>query len=158
MRARTTTTRTSGATVRGAARAAAVALTLAAALAACTSGESRPPSLRQMSDHYYFTITPDQAPPHAREPILYKILVRDRESRQPIETGEGQIFANNRDGASTWDGLAKGPEIGTYYGKLNFVTSGDWAIAIRFRRDSTSKLERIDWMQDVLAARESATP
>jgi hypothetical protein len=156
---RATTTRTSGAMMRRAARSAAAALTLAAAvLAACAPGESRPPSLRQLSDHYYFTITPDQAPPHAREPILYKILVRDRESRQPIETGEGQIFANNRDGASTWDGLTKGPEIGTYYGKLNFVTSGDWAIAIRFRRDSTSKLERIDWMQDVLAAREAATP
>ena len=156
---RATTTRTSGAMMRRAARSAAAALTLAAAaVAACAPGESRPPSLRQLSDHYYFTITPDQAPPHARETIVYKILVRDRESRQPIETGEGQIFANNRDGASTWDGLTKGPEIGTYYGKLNFVTSGDWAIAIRFRRDSTSKLERIDWMQDVLAAREAGTP
>jgi hypothetical protein len=144
--------------MRRAVRSAAALTLAAAAVAACAPGESRPPSLRQLSDHYYFTITPDQAPPHAREPIVYKILVRDRESRQPIETGEGQIFANNRDGASTWDGLTKGPEIGTYYGKLNFVTSGDWAIAIRFRRDSTSKLERIDWMQDVLAAREAGTP
>ena len=155
---RATTTRTSGAMMRRAVRSAAALTLAAAAVAACAPGESRPPSLRQLSDHYYFTITPDQAPPHAREPIVYKILVRDRESRQPIETGEGQIFANNRDGASTWDGLTKGPEIGTYYGKLNFVTSGDWAIAIRFRRDSTSKLERIDWMQDVLAAREAGTP
>ena len=89
---------------------------------------------------------------------MYKVLIRDRESRQPIEGGEGQIFANNRDGASTWDGLAKGPEIGTYYGKLNFVTAGDWAIAIRFRRDSTARLERTDWMQDVLAERQSAIP
>ena len=155
---RATTTRTSGAMMRRAVRSAAALTLAAAAVAACAPGESRPPSLRQLSDHYYFTITPDQAPPHARETIVYKILVRDRESRQPIETGEGQIFANNRDGASTWDGLTKGPEIGTYYGKLNFVTSGDWAIAIRFRRDSTSKLERIDWMQDVLAARETGTP
>jgi len=38
------------------------------------------------------------------------------------------------------------------------VTSGDWAIAIRFRRDSTSKLERTDWMQDVLPERESPAP
>ena len=127
-------------------------------LAAACGGEPRQRSLRQQTDSYYFTITPDQSPPHAREDILYKILVRDRESRQPIESGEGQIFANNRDGASTWDGLAKGPEIGTYYGKLNFVTSGDWAIAIRFRRDSTAKLERTDWMQDVLAERNTTTP
>lgn len=128
------------------------------ALAAACGGEPGPRPLRQITESYLFTITPDQAPPHAREDILYKVLVRDRESRQPIDAGEGQIFANNRDGASTWDGLAKGPEIGTYYGKLNFVTSGDWAIAIRFRRDSTSKLERTDWMQDVHTERQTATP
>jgi len=38
------------------------------------------------------------------------------------------------------------------------VTAGDWSIAISFRRDSTAKLERIDWMQDVLAERQSPTP
>jgi hypothetical protein len=134
------------------------AVLFTAMIAACGSGESRPRSLRQLTDSYLFTITPDQSPPHAREAILYKVLVRDRESREPIEAGEGRIFANNREGASTWDGFVKGPEIGTYYGKLNFVTAGDWAIAIQFRRDSTSKLERTDWMQDVLAAREPAAP
>jgi hypothetical protein len=133
-------------------------LLAAVALAAACGGEQAPRALRQITDSYLFTITPDQSPPHAREDVLYKVLVRDRESRQPIDAGEGQIFANNRDGASTWDGLAKGREIGTYYGKLNFVTSGDWAIAIRFRRDSTSKLERTDWMQDVLTERQTPTP
>jgi hypothetical protein len=130
----------------------------ALALAAACGGEPGPRPLRQITDSYLFTITPDQVPPHAREDVMYKVLVRDRESRQPIDAGEGQIFANNRDGASTWDGLVKGPELGTYYGKLNFVTSGDWAIAIRFRRDSTSKLERTDWMQDVRGERQTATP
>jgi hypothetical protein len=129
----------------------------AAALAAC-NGEPRQRALRQQTDSYYFTITPDQSPPHAREPILYKILVREKESRQPIDAGEGQIYSSNREGAKTWDGLTKGPEIGTYYGKLNFVTSGEWAIAIRFRRDSTAKLEKTEWMQDVLAERQTATP
>ena len=127
-------------------------------IGAAGGGEQKPRARRQLTDSYLFTIPPDQAPPHAREDIMYKILVRDRKTREPIQAGEGQIFANNRDGASTWDGLAKGPEIGTYYGKLNFVTAGDWAIAIRFRRDSTAKLERIDWMQDVLAERQSPTP
>jgi hypothetical protein len=130
----------------------------AVTLATGCDGETGPRPLRQMTESYLFTISPDQSPPHAREDILYKILVRDRESRQPIDAGEGQIFANNRDGASTWDGLTKGPELGTYYGKLNFVTAGDWAIAIRFRRDSTAKLERTDWMQDVLAERATSTP
>jgi hypothetical protein len=138
--------------------AASLILWATAALAAACGGEPRPRALRQLTDSYLFTISADQMPPHARERVAYKILVRDRESRQPIDAGEGQIFASNRDGASTWDGLAKGPEIGTYYGTLNFVTSGEWAVAIRFRRDSTAKLERTDWMQDVLAERQPATP
>jgi hypothetical protein len=133
-------------------------LLAALALTGACGGETGPRPLRQMTESYLFTISPDQSPPRAREDILYKILVRDRESRQPIDAGEGQIFANNRDGASTWDGLTKGPELGTYYGRLNFVTSGEWAIAIRFRRDSTAKLERTDWMQDVLPERETPTP
>jgi hypothetical protein len=133
-------------------------LTAAAALAAACGGERGPRPLRQMSDSYLFTITPDQAPPPAREWINYKVLVRDRDSRQPIDAGEGQIYASNRDGAQTWDGLAKGREIGTYYGRLNFVTSGDWAVAIRFRRDSTARLEKTEWMQDVLPERETPTP
>jgi hypothetical protein len=133
-------------------------LLVALASAIACGGESQARSLRYMTESYYFTITADQMPPHAREPILYKILVRDKESRQPIDAGEGQIYASNRERAQTWDGLAKGPEIGTYYGKLNFVTSGDWAVAIRFRRDSTAKLEKAEWMQDVLAERATATP
>lgn len=129
------------------------------AAAACGPVERRGPELRQISPSYAFTISASDLPPHAREGILYKIVIRDRESHQPIENGEGQLFASNRDGAQTWDGMRKGQEIGTYYAKLNYVTAGEWAVAIRFRRDSTQKLERIDWMQDVLNARDtSGTP
>jgi hypothetical protein len=133
-------------------------LTAALALAAGCGGEAGPPRLRQISESYYFTISPDIVPPRARERILYKILIRDKESRQPIDAGEGQIYASNRDGAQTWDGLTKGPELGTYYGTLNFVTAGDWAIAIRFRRDSTARLEKVEWMQDVLPERQTPGP
>ena len=107
-----------------------------------------------MTENYLFTIIPHESPPRAREAILYKIIERDRETRQPIETGEGQIYASNREGASTWDGFEKGAEVGTYYGKLNFVTAELWAVAIRFRRDSLQPLEKVEWMQDVLNERE----
>lgn len=105
--------------------------------------------LRLLSPSFAFNISASQSPPHAREAILYKVVIRDRGSRQPIETGEGQIYSNNKDRASTWDGFEKGAELGTYYGKLNYVTSGRWAVAIRFRRDSLSPLEKVEWMQDV---------
>jgi hypothetical protein len=129
-----------------------------AAIAACESGPNTPPPLRLISKTYSFTIAPDQAPPPARDDIHYSIQVFDRKTRQPIENGEGQLFSSNGQGAKTWDGMAYGPEIGTYHAKLNFVIPGTWAVAIRFRRDPNLPLERIDWRQDVMNERPSATP
>ena len=126
------------------------------AMTACGGPKQR--ELRLISPTFSFTIVPSQAPPHAREAILYKVVVRERESRQPIETGEGQIYANNAERSSTWDGFEKGAELGTYYGKLNFVTAGQWAVAIRFRRDSLHSLEKVEWIQDVLNERQGAVP
>lgn len=128
------------------------------AIAGCGPREPRLRELRMISSSYRFTIIPSQAPPHAREAILYKVVVRDRENSQPIETGEGQIYASNEERSNTWDGFAKGAELGTYYGKLNFVTAGLWAVAIRFRRDSLHPLEKVEWMQDVLNERQAAVP
>ena len=125
---------------------------------ACRPREDRERQLRLNSNSYAFTITPSTAPPRAREATLYKIVVRDRKSRQPIESGEGQIYANNEQGASTWDGFAKGAELGTYYGKLNFVTAELWAVAVRFRRDSLHSLEKVEWLQDVINERQPVVP
>src|SRR3954468_4377518 len=125
-------------------------------IAACGPREPRVHELRLLSSNYLYTIVSSQSPPHAREAILYKVVVRDRESRQPIETGEGQIYASNAERSNTWDGFEKGAELGTYYGKLNFVTAGTWAVAIRFRRDSLHSLEKVEWMQDVLNERRAA--
>ncbi|MEP6492832.1 MAG: hypothetical protein ABJF01_09150 [bacterium] len=107
---------------------------------------------------YSYTISPDDVPPHARQDIHYVIQIFDSKTRQPIEAGEGQLFASNGEGAKTWDGMAYGPEIGTYHAKLNFVVAGTWAAAIRFRRDSLRPLERIDWMQQVLDEKPSSVP
>ena len=126
---------------------------LAAIAAACEGSRREPGEMRLKTEKYAFTITPEVSPPVAREPIVYKVVVRDRETGQPVENGEGQIFASSRDGAQTWDGLTPGPEPGTYYGRVNFITAGEWAMAVRFRRDSTESLERVDWMQEVRNAR-----
>ena len=101
-----------------------------------------------------FNITSDPIPPHAREDVIYTITVRDRESNQPIDTGEGRIFANTLEGARTWDGFTKAPAVGTYTAKLRFVASGQWAIGIQFHSDPTKPLEKTEWMQDVLPERE----
>ena len=125
---------------------------------ACGPREPRERTMRLYSSNYSFIIGPSESPPFAREGTLYKVVIRDRKSRQPIETGEGQIYANNIERASTWDGFQKGAELGTYYGKLNFVTAGTWAVAIRFRRDSLHPLETVEWVQEVRNEREGAVP
>jgi hypothetical protein len=130
----------------------------ALAVFAMSCGDEGPPALRQMSNSYSYTISPDDSPPHARQDIHYVIQIFDRKTRQPIDNGEGQLFASNNQGAKTWDGLTYGPEVGTYHAKLNFVVTGTWAVALRFRRDSIRPLERIDWMQEVHDERPSPVP
>ena len=127
----------------------------AAGLAACEPGARRPPEMRLWTDTYEYILSTEPSPPRARERTVYKVVVLDKESRQPVEGGEGQVFASSEDGKNIYDGLVPGPELGTYYGTMNFLTAGDWAVAVRFRRDSTKPLERADWMQSVRAARES---
>ena len=120
-------------------------------------GPPKKPELRQGSPSYLFIISSDPVPPFAREDVNYTITVKDKKTGQPIETGEGRIFANTREMARTHDGFVKAPQVGTYTAKLNFVTSGQWAIGIQFHSDSTKPLEKTEWMQDVLPDR-SKTP
>ena len=124
--------------------------------AGCGRSEAKQREIHYISKTYSFTIVPSEAPPRAREDITYKVFIRDRDTREPIQNGEGQVYSNNREGARTWDGFTYGPEVGTYYGKLHYVTSGLWAVGMRFRRDSLHPLEKIEWMQDVLNERQTA--
>jgi hypothetical protein len=81
-------------------------------------------------------------PPTARTAIIFKVVVRDKKTGAPIENGEGRIFANNIDGQSYFDSFTPSPESGTYTARMKFITAGDWAVGIQFRKDSLSKLER----------------
>ena len=131
---------------------------LAAALTSCGSNP-KALELRLWSDSYAFRMTVDPMPPRALEPIAYRIVVQDKKTGQPIETGEGRIFATSADRANTSDGLKKEKELGTYSGHIFFATSGDWAAAIQFRREQNPRmpLERVDWIQTVLQASEPGT-
>ncbi len=129
-------------------------LVVVALLVAACRPEPRQFTLRLDSDSYSFRVTADPLPPRARERTRYTVVVTDRETKQPIEGGEGRIYASNAgaddpDRRTVWDGLAPAEQVGTYTGNLNFVTAGNWAMALEFRRDSTSRLEKIDWRQDI---------
>jgi hypothetical protein len=118
-------------------------------LAACGNND-RVPVIRQYTDDMAFRISAEPAPPVAEEMTVFKIVVLDRKSNQPIQKGAGRIFATSKERAQAGDGLAEGPEVGTYYAHVRFPIAGDWAMGLQFRRDSSSKLERTqDWHQQV---------
>ena len=141
-----------GSSTKAGARSHAVLFFAVLALVACRA-EPEDLSSRLWTDEFSMRVLPDPVPPRAREPVKYKVVIRDTKTGQPIEGGQGRIFATSMDGANTWDPLLPGPELGTYYGTLSFITAGQWAIAIQFRRDSTKSLQRVDWMQEVFPAR-----
>jgi hypothetical protein len=131
-------------------RPSALALTASAlVLLACSAGET-PKGIRLGSEAFVMNVQADTIPIPSQEYVRFKLFVRDRETKQPIQTGEGRIFASNKDGLKTYDGLAKGDEVGTYYATLFFAVSGDWAFAVEFRRDSTQRLQRDDWTMTIV--------
>jgi hypothetical protein len=112
--------------------------------------------MRAFTPEFEFRIASDIVPPRALEQIHYTITVRDIKTHEPIANGQGRIFATNADAHSIYDGFAYGPEVGVYHATLMFVTAGDWAMNVQFRRDSTKALIKPDndWRQTVLVAAE----
>ena len=134
------------------------ALVLSVVAAALTSCGPNPKAteLRLWSDNYAFRVTVDPMPPRALEQTPFRVVITDKRTGQPIENGEGRIFATSADGANTNDGFKKEKELGTYSGRLFFATTGDWAAAIQFRGEKNPNLplERVDWIQSVRPASE----
>ncbi len=125
-----------------------------AVIAGCTARDPEAAlDTRMWTDDLAFRIRLTPRPPYAREDVIVRVVIADKESGAPVENGEGRIYAMSRDSVKVYDGLERGPEPGTYYAKLNFLTAGEWAIGLQFRRDSTQKLETMDWLQSVRNAR-----
>jgi len=132
-------------------RGARVALFLAAWLVAACSFDKPKPELRLYTDDLAIRVSFEPMPPRSMTDIQFRVTVRDRKTGQPIEGGQGRIFATNEDRHSIDNGLTAGQEPGAYYTTLRFVNAGPWAMGIQFRRDSLKILQRTnDWMQDVL--------
>jgi hypothetical protein len=119
-------------------------------LFACGPSAEAPKGMPAYTDHYAMRVTSDPAPPRARQRTTYKIVVQDKVTGQPIDGGEGLLYGNTKDpSVKVWDSFIAGAEPGTYYANVHYVIAGDWAMALRFRKDSTQKLEQVDWMQSV---------
>ncbi|MEX2181831.1 MAG: hypothetical protein WD771_07295 [Gemmatimonadaceae bacterium] len=128
----------------------AAAVVLAGALLSC--GPSPDAGvIRLWTEDFEIRVTSDVTPPRSLERITYTVVVRDKETREPIADGEGRIFATNADRKTVWNGFTYGPEVGTYRTTIIFVAAGEWAMGVQFRRDSTQALQRtLDWRQAVL--------
>jgi len=122
-------------------------------LAACgpKSAGTAATDYRAFTEHYAFNITSEPSPPYAREKTVFKIRVRDKNTSQPIEGGEGILYGNTEDGSGkVWDSFTSGPAPGTYTATVQFVVANNWGLALQFRKDSTQTLEKVDtWYQQV---------
>lgn len=126
----------------------------AVALVAAGCGEPQGSNLDQRlwTDDFEIRVTTIPAPPRAGDRADFTIFVRDKKTRQPIVNGEGRIFATNIDRHNIYNGFTYGPEVGTYHSHLLFITAGEWALGVQFRRDSTQGLQQsLDWRQLVRA-------
>jgi hypothetical protein len=122
-------------------RAAILACAWAGAVA-CGPREPRRLETKAYTEDFALRVSWTPTPPYAREPITIRIVVRDKKTGEPIENGEGRAFANNAHGNDTWDVFVPALESGTYTAQLKFLTAGEWALGIQFRRDSLSRLQR----------------
>ena len=131
-----------------------LAMVAVAVVAGCTTQDPQAAiDTRMWTDDLSFRIRLTPRPPFAREDVIVKVVVSDKDSGAPVDGGQGRIYAMSHDSVKVFDGLERGPEPGTYYAKLNFVTAGEWAIGLQFRRDTTKKLDTMDWLQTVRNAR-----
>jgi hypothetical protein len=128
-------------------------VTVAVACGPASSVPRRGTDQRLWTDDFEIRVTSDPLPPRAQEPTMYTVYVLDKKTKQPIVNGEGRIFATNSDRHSTWNGFTYGPEVGTYHARMKFITAGEWAMGIQFRRDSTQVLQQtLDWRQMIRPA------
>ena len=123
---------------------------------ACTQASDRPRGeLRFWTDRYHLRVSSTPSPPLARSPTVYRVVITDKESGRPMEKAEGQVYASNSGGRNIYDALEPGPELGTYYAKLNFITAEEWALNLRFRGAPGDTIETAapdGWRQMVGAA------
>jgi len=129
------------------------------ALAACSEGGAREiKGLNLATKSYRLTVTPNPIPPFANETTFYTVTVIDRSTGQPVQNGQGQIYGQLTPSGRpyTWDSFVYGPEVGTYHAHLRFainsVTGREdeaWQMGLRFRRDSLSPTEVVNWSQQV---------
>jgi hypothetical protein len=119
-----------------------------AVAAGCGSAAKPVAEQRLWTDDFEIRVSSDPVPPRAQEPTLYTIYVRDKKTREPIVNGQGRIYATNADRHSINNGFSYGPEVGTYHSRLKFLTAGEWAMGVQFKRDSTQALQQsLDWRQ-----------
>ena len=118
------------------------AFAVAVAVAACAPSGPRRVEIPANTANYLIRVSWEPSPARARERTMYRLVVRDKETREMIDGGEGLVFATSADGVNIHGVMQAAEQPGTYIAQLRFITSGDWAVSLQFRRDSTVPLQR----------------
>jgi hypothetical protein len=103
--------------------------------------------LSQGTLSYLLEITTPGTPPRVGEAVTYAFFVRDRKTGQPIEAGEGHVFA--RAASDLVATLVKAPQVGRYQATLRFPRGGGWQVGVWFRDSSAGSAELTRWSQQV---------
>jgi len=111
-----------------------------AVVIACGPAQPQAKGIPVYSDHYAMRLITDPERAHALEKTKYKVVVRDKQTGQPVDGGEGLLYGNTKDpDVKVWDSFVAGAEPGTYYATVH--------------KDSAQRLEQVDWVQQVFAER-----
>jgi hypothetical protein len=133
-----------------------VLLFVATLAGACAPSGPRRIEIPANTEDFLIRVSWEPSPARARERTVYRIVVRDKETREFVDGGEGLVFATSADRVNIHGVMQPGEQAGTYMASLRFINSGDWAVSLQFRRDSTRALQRpsADWRQTIYAERD----
>jgi hypothetical protein len=120
--------------------------------AACAS-DSPPGEINVRREGLRLRITAETLPPKAMDKVIFRVVVTDEKTGEPVHGGQGSVWGRNKDYHEISNGLAEAAALGTYETDLTFITAGVWHLGVLFRRDSTQPYASVNWTQEVRAPR-----
>ena len=125
-------------------------------LGACwRDGSSECREWRQGTAGYKFVIISPTVAPAVEDSVAYRLSVLNRSTGQPVEDGEGHLFA--RAGETVTANLMKAPQVGQYLATIRFPRAAEWSVTLRFRERTAKAFEETQWLQSVGSTSPSRT-
>jgi hypothetical protein len=128
-------------------------LLLASAFSVACASDRLPGEINVRREGLRLRISAETLPPKAMDKVIFRVVVTDEKTGEPIHGGQGTVWGRNKDYHEISNGLLEAAELGTYETNLTFITAGVWQLGVLFRRDSTHPYASVNWTQEVGAPR-----